>query len=191
MPLHVSWQRQAAPRHRKCTWLGAAGNPYTYSVPSCGRIRRSRAYFDAFEPRCLTSPPPLAAPAPQIFKNVAAGSTGALSSLTTFINVVGCIVRIFTTQQAGGGAAMMRGYVVSECRGGERTRACVCGGGGASGSRARRRLGVDAVRVTMPGSCYRLQPYFSTRPYSPSLNTMNVIPPSDDLNRPARPLCQA
>ncbi|PNW70500.1 hypothetical protein CHLRE_17g722500v5 [Chlamydomonas reinhardtii] len=50
---------------------------------------------------------------PQIFKNVAAGSTGALSSLTTFINVVGCIVRIFTTQQAGGGAAMMRGYVVS------------------------------------------------------------------------------
>ncbi|GFR42589.1 hypothetical protein Agub_g3516 [Astrephomene gubernaculifera] len=50
---------------------------------------------------------------PQVFKNFSSGSTGALSGLTTAINVVGCCVRLFTTQQAGGGAAMMRGYVVS------------------------------------------------------------------------------
>ncbi|KAG2497387.1 hypothetical protein HYH03_004544 [Edaphochlamys debaryana] len=50
---------------------------------------------------------------PQVFKNFAAGSTGTLSGITAGINVVGCVVRLFTTMQAKGGAAMLRGYIVS------------------------------------------------------------------------------
>ena len=41
-----------------------------------------------------------------------AGSTGQLSTATAFANFAGCIARIFTSVQEGGGAAMVRGYVL-------------------------------------------------------------------------------
>ncbi|EFJ52704.1 hypothetical protein VOLCADRAFT_102689 [Volvox carteri f. nagariensis] len=50
---------------------------------------------------------------PQVVKNFAAGSTGTLSGITTGINVLGCVVRIFTTLHADGGPAMLRSYIVS------------------------------------------------------------------------------
>ena len=52
---------------------------------------------------------------PQIYKNWKAKSTGHLSLVTCTINVVGCIVRLFTTLQANGGATMLRSYAVSKC----------------------------------------------------------------------------
>ncbi|GLC34137.1 hypothetical protein PLESTB_000841400 [Pleodorina starrii] len=50
---------------------------------------------------------------PQVVKNFSARSTGTLSGITAGINVLGCVVRIFTTLQAGGGPVMLRSYVVS------------------------------------------------------------------------------
>ncbi|GLI63895.1 hypothetical protein VaNZ11_007016, partial [Volvox africanus] len=50
---------------------------------------------------------------PQVVKNFTARSTGTLSGITAAINVLGCVVRIFTTLQAGGGPAMLRSYTVS------------------------------------------------------------------------------
>lgn len=41
-----------------------------------------------------------------------AGGTGQLSTATAFANFAGCIARIFTSLQEGGGAAMVRGYVL-------------------------------------------------------------------------------
>ena len=43
-----------------------------------------------------------------------AGSTGQLSTVTAFANFAGCIARIFTSLQEGGGAAMVRGYVLGK-----------------------------------------------------------------------------
>ncbi len=59
----------------------------------------------------------------QVFKNFAAKSTGTLSGITAAINVVGCLVRVFTTLQAKAGAAMLRSYLASECRTDRRVRA--------------------------------------------------------------------
>lgn len=41
-------------------------------------------------------------------------STGQLSVATAFANFAGCIARIFTTLQEGGGMAMVRGYSLGE-----------------------------------------------------------------------------
>eukprot|EP00955_Chlamydomonas_euryale_P058941 357241-Chlamydomonas_euryale.AAC.28 len=49
----------------------------------------------------------------QIWKNFSESSTGQLSAVTTAINVVGCVVRLFTTASEGGGDAMFRQYLVS------------------------------------------------------------------------------
>ena len=46
-----------------------------------------------------------------------AGSTGQLSTATAFANFAGCIARIFTSLQEGGGAAMVRGYVLGRISG--------------------------------------------------------------------------
>jgi mannose-P-dolichol utilization defect protein 1 len=54
----------------------------------------------------------LAARLPQIYQNFKAGSTGQLSTVTAFANFAGCIARIFTSLQEGGGAAMVRGYIL-------------------------------------------------------------------------------
>lgn len=43
-----------------------------------------------------------------------AGSTGQLSTTTAFANFAGCIARIFTSVQEGGGIAMVRGYILGE-----------------------------------------------------------------------------
>lgn len=51
---------------------------------------------------------------PQIYKNFAARSTGQLSVITFSANTLGCIARLFTTLQEGGGSAMMRSYALSE-----------------------------------------------------------------------------
>jgi len=51
---------------------------------------------------------------PQIYKNFAARSTGQLSIITFAANTLGCIARLFTTLQEGGGSAMMRSYALSE-----------------------------------------------------------------------------
>lgn len=52
---------------------------------------------------------------PQILKNFQAKSTGQLSIITFAANTLGCIARLFTTMQEGGGSAMMRSYGLSEC----------------------------------------------------------------------------
>ena len=62
----------------------------------------------------------IAARLPQIYKNFAARSTGQLSVITFGANTLGCVARLFTTLQEGGGSAMMRSYALSEWL-------CVCG----------------------------------------------------------------
>lgn len=52
---------------------------------------------------------------PQIAKNFAAKSTGQLSIITYAANTLGCIARLFTTVQEGGGSAMLRSYMLSKC----------------------------------------------------------------------------
>jgi hypothetical protein len=54
---------------------------------------------------------------PQIYKNFSDKSTGQLSIITFAANTLGCIARLFTTMQEGGGSAMMRSYALSECLG--------------------------------------------------------------------------
>lgn len=51
---------------------------------------------------------------PQIMKNFSNKSTGQLSIITYAANTAGCIARIFTTMQEGGGSAMLRSYCISE-----------------------------------------------------------------------------
>jgi mannose-P-dolichol utilization defect protein 1 len=51
---------------------------------------------------------------PQILQNLQARSTGQLSVITYAANTLGCVARLFTTAQEGGGAAMFRQYVISE-----------------------------------------------------------------------------
>lgn len=65
---------------------------------------------------------------PQIIKNFRDRSTGQLSSITTTINVVGCIVRIFTSMQDGA-TALLRQFVIGEGTG---ARGCRRRGGGAA-----------------------------------------------------------
>lgn len=55
---------------------------------------------------------------PQITKNFREKSTGQLSTVTYGVNTVGCVARIFTTMQEGGGPAMLRAYMLSESPGG-------------------------------------------------------------------------
>lgn len=55
----------------------------------------------------------MAARLPQIWTNFKSGSTGQLSSVTCLINLMGCIVRIFTTIQEEAGAAMLRQYLIA------------------------------------------------------------------------------
>lgn len=57
-------------------------------------------------------------------------STGQLSLATSAINLVGCIVRIFTSVTERAGTAMVRSYCISESplRGPIRTHPCGCGG---------------------------------------------------------------
>eukprot|EP00879_Flechtneria_rotunda_P002573 GHRR01002772.1.p1 GENE.GHRR01002772.1~~GHRR01002772.1.p1 ORF type:complete len:246 (+),score=70.33 GHRR01002772.1:204-941(+) len=50
---------------------------------------------------------------PQILKNFSNRSTGQLSIITYAANTLGCLARIFTTTQEGGGAAMLRSYAIS------------------------------------------------------------------------------
>jgi len=52
---------------------------------------------------------------PQIAKNFANRSTGQLSIITYAANTLGCIARLFTTVQEGGGSAMFRSYMLSKC----------------------------------------------------------------------------
>lgn len=49
---------------------------------------------------------------PQIMANWRAKSTGALSGASTFLQVAGGAVRVFTTLQEGGGMTMLTGYVI-------------------------------------------------------------------------------
>lgn len=50
---------------------------------------------------------------PQIYQNFKNRSTGQLSLITYSVNFLGCIARIFTTLQEGGGAAMLRNFILS------------------------------------------------------------------------------
>ncbi len=43
-----------------------------------------------------------------------AKNTGQLSSVTYIANSLGCIARIFTSHQEGGGIAMIRGFIIGE-----------------------------------------------------------------------------
>lgn len=52
---------------------------------------------------------------PQILTNLRNKSTGQLSIITYAANTAGCVARLFTTMQEGGGAAMLRSYCISEC----------------------------------------------------------------------------
>ncbi|KAK9811878.1 hypothetical protein WJX72_011664 [[Myrmecia] bisecta] len=49
---------------------------------------------------------------PQIIQNFKARSTGHLSMVTFVANVAGCLIRIFTSIQEGGGITMVRGFVI-------------------------------------------------------------------------------
>ena len=51
---------------------------------------------------------------PQIYKNFTNGSTGQLSIITFAANTLGCVARLFTTMQEGGGSAMLRSYALSK-----------------------------------------------------------------------------
>ena len=50
-----------------------------------------------------------------------AKSTGQLSSATYAANFLGCLARIFTSYKEGGGASMVRGYIL-----GMLARHCMC-----------------------------------------------------------------
>lgn len=56
----------------------------------------------------------MSARVPQILQNFQTKSTGQLSIITFAANTLGCIARLFTTMQEGGGSAMMRSYALSE-----------------------------------------------------------------------------
>jgi len=55
----------------------------------------------------------MAARVPQIISNFRAKATGQLSLVTCGINVVGCVVRIYTSLAENAGAAMVRQYAIS------------------------------------------------------------------------------
>jgi hypothetical protein len=54
---------------------------------------------------------------PQILKGFSERSTGQLSVITYAANTLGCVARLFTTVQEGGGSAMFRQYCISEWAG--------------------------------------------------------------------------
>ncbi|EIE21176.1 mannose-P-dolichol utilization defect 1 protein [Coccomyxa subellipsoidea C-169] len=54
----------------------------------------------------------LAARLPQIYQNFMNKSTGQLSGTVYVANFLGCIARIFTSLQEGGGYAMVRGFLL-------------------------------------------------------------------------------
>ena len=56
----------------------------------------------------------LSARVPQIYKNFASKSTGQLSLATCLINLVGALIRIFTSLVAKAGGAMMRAFLLGE-----------------------------------------------------------------------------
>jgi hypothetical protein len=56
----------------------------------------------------------MSARVPQILQNFQTKSTGQLSIITFAANTLGCVARLFTTMQEGGGSAMMRSYALSE-----------------------------------------------------------------------------
>lgn len=51
---------------------------------------------------------------PQILQNFQTKGTGQLSIITFAANTLGCVARLFTTMQEGGGSAMMRSYAFSK-----------------------------------------------------------------------------
>lgn len=51
---------------------------------------------------------------PQIAKNFMNKSTGQLSIITYAANTLGCLARLFTTVQEGGGSTMFRSYAISK-----------------------------------------------------------------------------
>jgi hypothetical protein len=62
----------------------------------------------ALGPLTLYPRPQLMGAGPQIWSNWTSGSTGQLSATTCIINLIGCIVRIFTTISENAGVAMLR-----------------------------------------------------------------------------------
>lgn len=54
----------------------------------------------------------MAARVPQIVSNFRTRNTGQLSLATNAINLLGCVVRIFTTIQEKAGAAMLYGFMI-------------------------------------------------------------------------------
>jgi mannose-P-dolichol utilization defect protein 1 len=61
----------------------------------------------------------LVARLPQIAQNLRTRSTGQLSLVTYGVQTLGCVARIFTTRQEGGGSAMLRAYIIGGCGGRE------------------------------------------------------------------------
>lgn len=55
----------------------------------------------------------MSARVPQILQNFQSKSTGQLSIITFAASTLGCVARLFTTMQEGGGSAMMRSYALS------------------------------------------------------------------------------
>jgi len=74
--------------------------------------------------------------------NLQAGSTGQLSTVTAFANFAGCIARIFTSLQEGGGAAMVRGYILGKIPGPH-----ACGGQQEVGAEGTSKGGEAALRL--------------------------------------------
>lgn len=85
----------------------------------------------------------LAARVPQIAKNFAAKSTGQLSLVTFGVNAAGCVARIFTSLQEGGGAAMVRAYCLGLALNATLVAQILAygGGGGAKGAKAGAKGG--------------------------------------------------
>lgn len=54
----------------------------------------------------------MAARLPQIVKNYREKSTGQLSLITNAINLLGCVIRIFTSLSEGAGGAMVRAFLI-------------------------------------------------------------------------------
>lgn len=78
---------------------------------------------------------------PQLWANHRARSTGSLSAASVAMQCAGGAVRVLTTLQAGGGAAMLASYCVSLGLNAAMLAQCVAygGGGGRGGARGRVR----------------------------------------------------
>lgn len=80
----------------------------------------------------------LAARLPQIAKNFSAKSTGQLSLVTFGVNTAGCVARIFTTLQDGGGAAMLRSYCLGLLLNATLVTQILYYGGGGAGAKGKK-----------------------------------------------------